>query len=67
MTTRLADCHICGAEGVLTVFAVVRWKSGEPEYTVGPRCIDRLACRERVEAKDETWDVAEPEREGATR
>lgn len=55
---KINDCLICG-DGRDTRFALVRWKTGQPEYTSGPRCRDRAACRERVEAAGETWDVAD--------
>ncbi len=62
-TPKVAECLICGERG-LTLTGVIRWKTGRPEYTAGPRCADRAACRQRVETAGEEWDVAD-EQEGA--
>lgn len=61
---KVADCLICGERG-MTLFSVVRWKTNRPPYTSGPRCVDRAACRARVEAAGETWDVADTEEDAA--
>lgn len=56
-------CLICG-DPRDTRFALVRWKT-EPSYTVGRRCRDRAACRARLEAQGETWEVDDPKEEAA--
>ena len=56
--SRFEACVVCGAEAP-TRFLLIRWASGDPLFTAGPRCIDRKACRERVEAAGETWEVVE--------
>ena len=53
--SRFEACLICGFEGP-TRFLLVCWSTG---FTAGPRCVDRDACRARVEASGETWDVAD--------
>lgn len=54
----LNACVIFGDDSN-TQLAIIRWKIGEPEYDHGPRCLDRDACRARVEAAGEAWNVVD--------
>ena len=65
-------CLLCGAEGAPVARTVVRWVDPEPgrEYAAVDRCLDRVACRARVEAAGERWEVDDgtlpPQRAAAT-
>lgn len=54
-------CLLCGAEDQETIFLLVRWIEpiGGQSFTSLPRCVDRVGCRARVEARGERWEVAD--------
>jgi hypothetical protein len=59
-------CLICGDLSLDVRTQLVEWRDpvGGRRYEAIPRCIDRTACRSRVEAQGETWPVgSEPVRE----
>lgn len=53
-------CIICAVEREPTRVELIRWRDGDPTFTSGDRCIDRLACRKRVEDAGEAWVVDDP-------
>lgn len=52
-------CELCNAERETVGVAVVRWISDGRafEYESLPRCLGHAACRGRVEARGEKWEV----------
>jgi len=64
MTRRETTCLICGANGNDVRVGLVSWRNpvDGQRYSAIPRCIDRLACRSRVEANGDEWEVQDPER-----
>lgn len=55
-------CAICGADGQPTRMALVEWREpvGRERFTAVPRCVDRVACRRRVENElGELWPIVE--------
>lgn len=58
-------CELCNTDQRVSV-SLVRWKIGDKvQYDNLPRCVDRAACRARVEARGEEWMVLVDDREGA--
>jgi hypothetical protein len=62
MTGLFEACLLCGASGAVAGtlrIGLVKWI--EPiegqEYSQLPRCSEAQACRERVEARGERWEV----------
>jgi hypothetical protein len=53
-------CALCGIESATDVKpSMVRWKDPLPDHQFDTvdRCIDRQACRDRVDAIGELWPV----------
>lgn len=59
-----SPCLLCGNERIIEVrVSLARWrdlKANPSMYGAIPRCIDRKACRERVEAMGDEWPVIDP-------
>jgi len=54
------ECVICGNRGDVRL-GLVEWREpveGET-WTSLPRCVDRQACRDRLEALGELWDLVD--------
>lgn len=43
---------------------LVSWRNpvDGQQYGAVPRCVDRVACRARIEARGEEWEVEDPVR-----
>jgi hypothetical protein len=56
-----SSCALCGDTNDRVKVALVEWIDPieEQRFAAVPRCQDRKACRERVEASGETWEVRE--------
>ena len=56
---RETTCLLCGATGKDVAIGLVRWADpvGRDVFGSIPRCRDKAACRDRVEAAGEQWDV----------
>lgn len=56
--TYLGRCELCGTEQRVSN-SVIRWLNlGRAfPYESIPRCLDHLACRGRVEARGEKWEI----------
>lgn len=54
-------CALCGTTSPTVRVALVEWR--EPiegqRWSAIPRCPERAACRSRVEAAGETWELVE--------
>lgn len=61
MAIKLA-CLLCGSETEDTRIALIAWRNpiDHERYAAIPRCRDAKACRERVEAGGDSWEVDEP-------
>lgn len=60
MTRPDTACVLCGSETAPRVMAIVEWLEpiGREAWSHVPRCVDRAACRERVElVVGEPWPV----------
>ncbi len=57
-------CLLCGATSHDVVIGLIRWSEpvGRDRFTAAPRCRDKAACRDRVEANGDRWEVQDPER-----
>jgi len=57
-------CVLCGLTSRDVSVSLISWIEpvGRDRYTSAPRCKDVYACRDRVEALGEQWDVRIPER-----
>lgn len=57
--SRPSACLICGSESAVVTVSLVEW--AEPidgrRWESLPRCIDRQACRERLELLGERWPI----------
>lgn len=52
------DCALCGLRAPEPTVAMgLVWWRADNSVDAYPRCRDRVACRERVEAKGEAWPV----------
>ena len=62
-------CVLCGTQASDVAMRLIAWKQpiGRDRYTAAPRCRDLSECRTRVEALNESWDVAERAPEGTRR
>lgn len=52
-------CLLCGHEGPDVRVGLAAWKKpidGEV-FTSIPRCVDKTACRDRVEADSQEWEL----------
>lgn len=60
MSHAIEACVLCGSETAERVMAIVEWTEpiGREQWSHVPRCVDRVACRERVElVLGEPWPV----------
>lgn len=57
MPTEQYTCVLCNASSDDVRIEVIRWKAIPRPWTAEPRCHDRTACRNRVEAAGQAWDV----------
>ena len=59
MTHRDGTCLLCGTTSLDVKVGLIRWREpiGRDVFTSAPRCLDRPACRARLEAAGEVWDV----------
>jgi len=57
--SRASACVLCGSETSETHRSLIAWTDPQPgrAYATGDRCLDRPACRARVEASGERWEV----------
>lgn len=56
------SCSLCDNPNTREVrVALVEWRRpiDDEIWTAIPRCIDPVACRERLERRDEEWPVRE--------
>lgn len=58
------SCALCGDTSPQVRVGLVEWIDPleEQRFSAVPRCVDRKACRERVEASGEKWEVRGIER-----
>lgn len=58
---RETTCLLCGATSHDVATALVAWRNpvGRDRFAAIPRCRDRAACRGRVEAAGEPWELEE--------
>jgi hypothetical protein len=56
------SCALCGDTNPTVRVGLVEWIEPieEQRFAAVPRCQDRKACRERVKASGEQWEVREP-------
>lgn len=54
-------CLLCGLPSKDVAVGLVAWKNpvGRDRFAAIPRCRDRVACRGRVEAAGEPWELEE--------
>jgi len=60
MSHGIGGCVLCGDEIGDRVMALIEWSEpiGRDIWSYVPRCVDRAACRERVErVLEEPWPV----------
>lgn len=60
MSRAIDACVLCGSEAADRVMAIVEWLEpiGKEQWSHVPRCVDRPACRDRVErVLGEPWPV----------
>jgi hypothetical protein len=58
-------CVLCGTASRDVATGILAWKEpiGREIFTAAPRCKDRAACRSRVEANGDEWDLLEKPRD----
>lgn len=55
---QIGDCLLCGERGAVQKLTLrLRQPVEGKVYVTWPRCVDRIACRGRVEASGEEWPV----------
>lgn len=65
MTAHQGFCDLC-SEQTLIESALVAWVAPVfGKYESVDRCVDRVGCRSRIEARGEAWPVIDPKQEGA--
>lgn len=59
---RKSACLLCGLEDHDVQMGLVSWSNpiDRQKYAAMPRCKDRAACRARVEANGDRWEVEDP-------
>ena len=66
----MRTCLLCGDSGSVRM-ARAKWRTGRPVggrmWEAIPRCTDRAACRERIEALGERWPLVEGRSDGRGR
>lgn len=57
-------CLLCGNSSHDVKVGLVSWRNpvDNQRYASIPRCVDRIACRARVEANGDEWEVNDPAR-----
>ena len=58
----LRTCELCGHQGLDVEIQLARYRDGREPHASVDRCIDRAACRRRVEARGESWPLQDPAR-----
>lgn len=53
------SCVLCGDTSPNVRTGLIAWQQpiGRDVFTSAPRCTDKVACRARVEALGEAWEV----------
>lgn len=59
----MKTCVLCGHEARDVSVGLVAWQKpvGRERFSAVPRCIQLDACRKRVEANGDAWEVRENE------
>jgi hypothetical protein len=58
---RETTCLLCGITSHDVTTGLVAWKNpiGRDRFAAIPKCRDKVACRDRVEAAGEPWELEE--------
>lgn len=65
MTHRDTVCLLCGLTSPDVALGLIAWKEpvGRDVFTTAPRCKDAEACRARIEAAGDVWELVDPKAE----
>lgn len=56
----MKQCEVCYLEGPGIERGWARFREGREPYQIIDRCVDRAACRRRVEERGMTWPLEDP-------
>lgn len=56
----IRQCEVCYREGSDIERGWARYREGKEPYQIIDRCVDRAACRQRVQERGDVWPLEDP-------